>query len=1030
MTLSDVAIRRPVFTTMLSAVLIVLGLLSIRSLGTELYPPVNFPFLTVLTIYPGAGPEDIERDVVKPLEDSVAGISGLSDIRSYTRTSSTFMVLKFAMGTPLEAATNAVRDRVNSARRDLPSAVEDPVIRQLDIGALPVMVAAISAPGGINATRAIVDDRLRPVLEQVDGVGSVNVLGGQDREIQVNLDLDRMAALGLSPNDLAQRLGADNLSLPVGEYRQGTYAIGVRSEGQFQSVDDLKNAVVSQTQMGVEVRLGDIASVVDGTTRPDRFVRNNGSDAVAIEVVKKSDANTVEVCKKIKERLAEVVPTLVQGASYEMISDQSIEIDANAHEVWIAIYFGGAIAILVILVFLLDLRGTIISALALPTSIIGTFAAMNWLGFSINTMTLLALSLAIGLLIDDAVVVRESITRRLEAGDPPIEAASRGTREIALAVLATTLSLVAVFVPVAFMSGIVGQFFKQFGLTIAVAVLLSLFVAFTLDPMLSSRFARVRHEHDEGPAARRIRAALDAVDHGYRRVLDLVLGHPIKTVGAVLVALAISAVALVTLPKEFIPAQDRSEILADLRLPVGTAIQAMNAVSIEVEQKLLAIDGVQRVYALVGHEDQPNRVRYRIRVLDKKQRSEPLAHYKDEVRGVLSAVPGTEYTLAEPAIIEGLGDFPPLMLILQGPSLEGVLKEGRRVKQLLASQPDASDTRLTIAQGRPELVVHVDRAAASDRGLPTALVGATARMLVDGEIIGTLRDGHEEADIRLRADPRFAEDAGAIQALPLSSPRGHVTVGDVAKVQLETGPSTIEHYNRMRSVTISTQVATGGALGSLVDGFFKALDEAPLPTGYYLKVDGQAKDMKDTLEAMGLAVVVAGIFIYMVLASQFESFIHPFTLLVSIPLALVGAVFGLGVTGNTISLGSLIGLILLMGLVTKNAILLVDGALQAIRDGHTPDEALRIAGPRRLRPILMTSAAMSLGMLPTALGTGVGSEFRAPMAIAVIGGVISSTFLTLLVVPVIFLWMERARNSVERMLGITHPASGEAPAQP
>lgn len=1010
MNLSDISIRRPVFTTMMSMVLIVLGVLSLGRLGTELYPPVSFPFLSVLTVYPGAGPEDIERDVVKPLEDAVAGISGLSDIRSYTRANSTFMVMKFDMGTDISDATNTVRDRVNGARRELPSGVEDPVIRQIDVGALPVMVAAITTPGGINTTRALVEDRLRPALEQIPGVGSVNVLGGQDREIQVNLDLDRLTALGIPLNQLAERLGADNLDLPVGDIRQGDYAIGVRSVGQFQSVSDLESAVVWQTPMGVQVRLGDLGTVVDTYTRATRYVRNNGDEAVAIEIVKKSDANTVEVCERALEQLAAVVPSLGSGSDFEVIADQSIEVRANAHEVWIAIYFGGAIAVLVILFFLLDVRGTIISALALPTSIIGTFAAMSALGFSLNMMTLLGLSLAIGLLIDDAVVVRESITRRLEAGDPPDVAASRGTREIALAVLATTLSLVAVFVPVAFMSGIVGQFFRQFGLTIAVAVMLSLFVAFTLDPMLSARFAKVHHHEDDSPLAKKIRALLDQNDELYRRVLDLALANQKKTVGAVLALLAASAVALVLLPKEFVPAQDRSEILADIRLPVGTALEATSRVSAEAERRLAEIEGVERVYAIVGHEDQTNRSRFRVRVLDKDQRDQPLDYYKAKVREVLEAVPSAEATLTEPAVIEGLGDFPPLMLILQGPTLEGVLEEGRRIQKILAAQPDASDTRLTIDQGRPELVIRVDRAASADRGLPTAMVGATARMLVDGHVIGTLRDGGDEADIRLRADPRFSDDPTAIAALPLPSPRGAVTLGDVASIEMETGASTIEHYNRMRSVTVSSQVRPGGALGTLVTDFQKAIAQAPVPAGYYLTLDGQAKDMQETLEAMGLAVIVAGLFIYMVLASQFESFVHPLTLLVSIPLSLVGAVLGLGITGNTISMGSLIGLILLMGLVTKNAILLVDGALQAIRDGHTPIEALRIAGPRRLRPILMTSAAMALGMLPTAIGTGVGSEFRAPMAIAVIGGVISSTFLTLLVVPVIFLWVEAVKE--------------------
>lgn len=1011
MNLSDVAIRRPVFTAMLSFVLIVLGLLSLGRLGTELYPPVNFPFLTVLTVYPGAGPEDIERDVTKPLEDAVSSISGLDDVRSFTRSDSMFMVLKFGMGTDVETATNAVRDKIGGVKGKLPDGAEDPVIQQLDIGALPVLVAVVSTPAGVNETREKVDERLRPLLEQIEGVGAVNVLGGQDREIHVNLDLDRLRALGVSPSQVAQRLGIENLSVPVGDMRLGSYSVGVRAEAQFEHIDDLRSMIVHQTRDGQQVRLGDVATVVDDFTKASRYVRFNGQEAVAVEVVKKSGANTVAVCEAVRAKLESEVPKLADGAVSEVITDQSLEVKANAHEVWIAIYFGGAMAVLVILFFLLDLRGTFISALALPTSIIGTFAVMYYLGFSLNMMTLLGLSLAIGLLIDDAVVVRESITRRLEAGDSPAEAASRGTREIALAVLATTLSLVAVFVPVAFMSGIVGQFFKQFGLTIAVAVMLSLFVAFTLDPMLSARLSKAHDAHAPEPRlVAAIRGFLDRVDDRYRDVLRAALRWPKLTVGASVGMLLVTGVVAAILPKEFVPKEDRGEIFADVRLPVGSALEVTSAAVRAAEAKLMATPGVERVYTIIGHENSPERARVRVRVTDKANRVEPLERFEERVRATLSEVPQATVNLSQPAIIDGLGDFPPIILILQGPDLEGLAREGERLEAMLKAQPDATDVRMSLSPGRPELRLSVDRAAAADRGVPAGLVGVTARMMVEGELVGSLRDGGEEADIRLRADPRFAEDARAIAALPLPSPRGDVQLGDVAQVTMDVAAAEIQRYNRMRSVNITAQVAPGGNLGGLVETFFKDLERSPLPEGYFLTLDGQAKDMEDTFNAMGLAIGVAFLFIFMVLASQFESLIHPFTLMVSVPLAMVGAILALAMTGNSISMGSLIGIILLMGLVTKNAILLVDGAIAAMREGMSPVEALELAGPRRLRPIVMTSAAMALGMIPTAVASGIGSEFRAPMAIAVIGGVISSTVLTLVVVPVIFLWMERLRS--------------------
>ncbi|MSP55798.1 MAG: efflux RND transporter permease subunit [Myxococcales bacterium] len=1014
MNISDIAIRRPVFTAMLSIAIIVLGLLSLGRLPTDLYPPVDFPIVLVQTIYPGAPPEDIERDVTRPLEDAVAGIAGVEKLQSFTRDSASLMILQFKMGTDVDAATNQVRDGIGIAKGKLPKDVLDPVIKQVDIGALPVMVVALATSGDVNFTRQVADDRLRPFLEQVPGVGSVNVIGGQKREIQVDLNLDQLAALGLSATSVAERIGYENVSIPVGQFDSHGYAVGVRADGQYRSVKDLGSTVVSMTRDGRQVLLGQIARVVDGRARATRYVRNNLQDAVSLEIVKKSGSNTVEVCHGIALKLAEVVPTLGTGAAYNVIADTSIDIEANAHEVWIAIYYGGAMAVLVILFFLLDWRGTLISSLALPTSIIGTFAAMYLCGFSINTMTLLGMSLAIGLLIDDAVVVRESITRRLEAGDSPAEAASRGTREIALAVLATTLSLVAVFVPVAFMSGMVGQFFKQFGLTITIAVSISLFVAFTLDPMLS---ARLSVAHVPGPRkgiAGVIERFLDGLDNAYRRTLDWVLIHRKTTVGLSFLAVVLAAGLGLLLPGEFMPKQDRGEVLGDIRLPVGTSLQATDAIARPVEALLLAIPDITRVYATVGHEDQTNRARFRVEIRPKAERQHPLNWYEVEIRKALETVKTAEVTLAEPGVIEGLGDWPPMMLIVQGPDLDGLLVEGTRIKELLEAIPGSSDVRMNISPGKPELRVDVNRMVASDRGIPAGLVGATARLLVEGNTVGTLRDGGPEAEIRVRADPRYSESPERVALLPLPSPRGTVTLGDVANVHMAIGASEINRHNRMRSVTVSSQVADGAALGTVLEAFNARLAEAPLPEGYFLTLDGQARDMNDTAEAMGMAVGVAFIFIFMVLASQFESLIHPFTLLASVPLALVGAVFGLAATGNSISMGSQIGIILLMGLVTKNAILLVDGALVCMREGHSAADAMRIAGPRRMRPILMTSAAMALGMLPTAMGTGMGSEFRSPMGIAVIGGVLSSTLLTLLVVPVVFQWMESVRTGLQR----------------
>ncbi|MEQ1501641.1 MAG: efflux RND transporter permease subunit [Myxococcota bacterium] len=1007
MFLSDMAIRRPVFTAMLALAMLVFGWLGFRGLAVDQFPPVDFPILLVQTVYPGAAPEDVERDITKPIEDAVASTPGIDQLQSFTRDSVSLVMVRFDMGTDLADAAATVRDRVGGVQGTLPSGAELPVIRPIDLGALPVMVVALSSPGGVNDARRLADDRLRPYLEQVDGVGTVNVLGGEDREIHVDLDLDALRALSVSPADVMQRIGVENLSLPVGNFDRHGFSIGIRAEGQYKSVDDVGATVVSMTPDGRQVRLGEVASIDDGYAEPDRDVRYNGVDAVAIEVIKRSGANTVEVVDHVGEVLAEVVPTLGSGVSHQVIWNSADDIEANAEDVGMAIGFGGVMAVIVVLVFLLDLRGTFISSLALPTSVVGTFAVMAFLGYSINTMTLLGLSLAIGLLIDDAVVVREAITHRLEQGDDPMTAASRGTKEIALAVLATTLSLVAVFVPVAFMSGIVGQFFEQFGLTISAAVLLSLFVAFTLDPMLSSRLSRARDPDEQrGRVATWIAARLAAMDHAYAGLLQLVLRWRKATVGIAVASLVASVGLAALVPAEFVPVEDRGDFFADLELPVGTSLDVTSEAARGVEKQVLAIPGVNAVYTVVGYEDKDQVARLRVKLVDKRER-EPIARYQDKVRALIAAVPSANAQVSVPGMIEGLGDWPPIMVLLQGEDLDALTREADRVKALVASIPGTIDVKTSTGPGRPELRLEIDRTVAADRGVPAGLVALTARQLVEGNVVGTLRDQGEEADIRVRAADRFRNDAAAIAALPLPSPRGYVTLGEVARVAMGAGPSQIERTDRMRSVTVSSQVGEGGSLGAVVSELEAKMAAAPMPEGYLWRIEGQAKDMKETAAAMGLAISVALAFIFMVLASQFESLLHPFTLLVSIPLSFVGAFLALFVTGSSISMGSQIGLILLMGLVTKNAILLVDGALQNMRNhGVDPVQAMLLAGPRRLRPIVMTSTAMVFGMLPTALGTGIGSSFRAPMAYAVIGGVVSSTALTLLVVPVVFVWVE------------------------
>ncbi|HEX5749010.1 MAG TPA: efflux RND transporter permease subunit [Archangium sp.] len=1011
MLLSDVSIRRPVFTAMMSLCLIVLGVMGYTRLGTDLFPDISIPVVVVNTLYKGAGPGEIETQIIKPVEDAVAGISGVDKIHSFSRENVGTVIVQFKLSANLDRSVQEVRDKVSGITYKLPQEADVPVVGRVDISAVPVLTYAASAEVDSRAVRKIIEDKLKPSLAQLEGVADVRINGGDLREIQVDVDLDKARAVGVSAMDIAQRIGQENLDLPAGRLQLGPTELTVRSLGQFKSVDELRQLPVAQSRTGAQVRLEEIATVTDGAAERRTTARLNGNDAVILEVIKQPGSNTVAVSDAVKKAMDKVVPTLGYGFQTRLLIDQSVDIRENAHEVWVALLFGGAMAVLIILMFLLDPRGTFISSLALPTSVIGTFFVMYGLGYSLNQMTLLALSLAIGLLIDDAVVVREAITHRLEQGEDPVSAASNGTKDVGLAVLATTFALVAVFVPVAFMPGMVGQFLQQFGITISVAVLISLFISFTLDPMLSARLARQRkpgEHHQENAVASAIRRFLDGSERVYSNILRWVLDHKWLTTGITVGVMVVSFGAASRLGMEFISAEDRSQFIVQLILPDASSLEQTATRVAQAEKVLKGMPEVTDIYAIVGDNGDVNKARLRVIVTNKQSRARGIQAIKEEARTLLTeALPATRVNLQDLPIIDGLGgDFYPIMIRVTGPELARIHEESERIAQILRDIPGTADVRVDYNPPKPELAIEVDRARAKDLGVSAAAIALQMRMAIGGDVAAKLREGVDETDIRVRLSERDRATPERVRQLMIGTPKGLVPVTDVAKVELRDGPSVIEHENRQRQLAIYSQL-NGAALGDVAAELKKKIAEKPLAPGYSLIYDGQIKMMSEQNDAFATAFLLAFVFIYMVLASQFESFKHPFTIMVSLPLALVGALLGLVFGGYHVSMGAMIGIILLMGLVTKNAILLVDGALQYLREGATVDEALMKAGPRRLRPILMTSAAMAIGMVPTAIGKGVGSEFRAPMAIAVIGGVITSTFLTLLVVPVVFAAMER-----------------------
>jgi hydrophobe/amphiphile efflux-1 (HAE1) family protein len=871
--------------------------------------------------------------------------------------------------------------------------------------------------------KRITEEYLKPQLERVAGVAAVEVVGGNDREIKVEVDRKKLDALNLPLTQITDKLKMENLAVPAGHFSQDKQEISVRLTGDLRDAADVANVVVATTASGTQIRLGEIAEVKDGLSEARTRIRANGRDAVAFEIIKQSGTNTVQVVEAAQKKLAEVLPLMPPGFRTDNFFNQATFIEENAHEVEIAIVFGGVMAVLVILIFMLDLRSTFISALALPTSVIGTFWIMSLLGFTLNMMTLLALSLAIGLLIDDAVVVRENIFRHLEAGEPPDVAASKGTSEIALAVLATTLTIVAVFLPVAFMSGIVGQMFRQFGLTISAATLLSLFVAFTLDPMLSARLAvKIDHSKKRNIVVRFMEGMHNSLEEMYVQTLRLSLRYRLITVLIGVGTFAGAAQLAGLMGNEFVPQEDRGQFIIDVELPPGTSLAETARRLLPAETGLKANKNIITVYSKLGPNTEINKAQIRVVANIKTERKETIWDIQDFARTVMvDKLPDAKISIVPPSFIEGLPSGAPMQVQVRGTDLALLERDAAAVESMIKSVPGVSDVQVTYAPGKPEQSVRIDRKKAADMGIPLALIARTLRAALEGEDAGKLRmESGSNKEVKIRVRLRDSDREGVDKLLRLQIPipprtvmtpagpmqlGGFIPLSDVAHVDPESGPQVIERQDRTRQISVMA-VPKGRSLGEVNSEVEAKLNAYKFSGDNYYRMDGMVKQMKESGEAFGLAGMLAVLFIFLILASQFESFIHPMTIMLALPMAMIGAWLGLFLTDNTASMGSNIGVILLMGLVTKNGILLVDAALQLQREGVGSVEAIVEAGRKRLRPILMTSAAMILGMMPTATDSGPGSEFRSPMAIAVIGGVLTSTVLTLVVLPSVFLWFD------------------------
>jgi len=1129
MWLTDVSIRRPVFITMVVLALIILGLQARKQMPTELIPKIDFPFISIVTVYPGAGPQEIETLVSEPIEEAVGSTGNLRNITSSSQDGVSAVGMELELGTDLNAAAADVRDKLTAARASLPRDINEPSIIKADITARPVMTLALGGKLSGRDMRILADKTIKDRLARVDGVAAVYVSGGQVREFSVAVDRDRLQAYGMTIDEVAQALGAENLNLPSGSVKEGAggraarnYA--VRTVGELRSADEIANLRINLPGSRGTVRLGDIATVRDTVQEPDTLTRLNGRDSVIMAIQQQSNANTVTVADGVRDeinrlngytkvdklfglfpvRKTHVKGQLPEGTELITTTDESEFVKDALSDVYTALIEGVILVVLVVFLFLHTGRATLIVALAIPTSLIATFLPIRFFGFSMNMMTMLALALSVGILVDDSIVVLENIERHLRLGEPPRQAALNGRSEIGLAAITITLVDVVVFVPIAFMGGIVGQFFRQFGITVATATLFSLFMSFTLTPMLASRWLRSKEERASGlePARNRLRGQTEgffgrlfarfdifyaALDRRYRGVLAwalenraltitigvvtliVVLGmllpaplgshgagarmvDPRKLVIAVLAvvlpviavrktkarsvgygfaALMVLLTLFVHIPLggEMMPAVDRGEFAVSVELPAGTGLDATDRVVRQVEALLAKTRGMEYYQSTVGASSTGSVIgggsigsqyaRISAKLVDRTKREKSVQDIVAELNEKTALIPGGELRLASS---EGMG--PPgqqITMEITGSDMKELVRVSDQVVGVMRKIPGAIDIQNSWDVGKPELRVTVDRLRSADLGVSVAQVATALRTSIEGNTDSKLREAGEQYDIRVRLAKLDRNSTSDVSNVIVGHRNGTpIYLRDVASVALAAAPNKIDRKNRQRLITVGSNIAPGYDLGSLQGAVNRAIIRIPTGTAR-IATGGMGELYAESFGYMISALFLAIALVYMLMGALFESFATPLVIMFSLPQAMIGALLALMLTGYTLSIISMIGIIMLTGLVTKNAILMVDYTNTLRSRGKERNEAILEAGPTRLRPVLMTTFAMIGGMLPTALAATRGSEMRAPMAVAVIGGLVLATLLTLLVIPSVYTLVDDWTTAAKRRL-----SSGQA----
>ena len=1051
-----VSLNNPVFATMLMLALVVLGLYSLQRLQVDQFPNIDFPVVVVIADYPGASPEIVESEVSKKIEEGVNSIAGINALTSRSYEGQAVVVIEFGLHVDGRKAAEDVREKVSAVKPLLRAEVKEPRVLRFDpsaraiwsVAVLPKADTASGKPMSAIELTNWADQHFKKRLENVRGVGAVTVVGGTKREINLYLNPQALESFGITPDQVVAAVRNENQDLPVGNIRSLEQDRVIQIEARMQRPEDFGKIIVARkgnTGAGTPVRLDQLARVSDGAQEIDSLALYNGQRTLLLNVQKSQDENTIAVVDGLEKALAEMQKQLPAGVRLEQITDGSRQIRVSVQNVRRTLIEGALLTVLIVFLFLNSWRSTVITGLTLPIAIVGTFFFMNLFGFTINMITLMALSLCVGLLIDDAIVVRENIVRHVQMGKTAFQASLDGTQEIGLAVLATTLSIVAVFLPIGFMGGIIGKFFHEFGITIVAAVLISMFVSFTLDPMLSSiwhdpsidalgrkgQLRRTLYDKSLGRITGWFDRATEQLAEGYQRILRWALVHKIATVGLALGIFVGSLFMVPLLGTEFVPKADFSEMSLNFYTPVGSSLEATEARTRQVETIIREFPQVRYTLSTINTGNAQGKIyaSVYIRLVDRKARTLSVDDMSVMLRKRLLQVPGI--TTTHVGLLDMVGGNKQIMFSLQGADTAELERLTRLALDKVRLIPGLVDLDSSMKPNKPTLDVQVKRDVASDLGLGVGAIGSALRTLVAGQTVGNWRAPDDQTyDVNVRLAPEARNSASDLDLLPFavgSNADGSariVRLNQVAKVVESTGPNQINRRDLAREVSISANVS-GRSAGEVSSDIRAAMDTIAMPPGYGYKFSGSTKDMAEAFGYAISALILAVVFIYMILASQFKSFLQPLALMTALPLTLIGVVLALMLFNSTLSMFSVIGVVMLMGLVTKNAILLVDFAIRARADqvdaegrripGMERSEALLLAAKVRLRPILMTTLAMVFGMVPLAFALTEGSEIRAPMGQAVIGGVFTSSLLTLVVVPVVYCYMDDLTQWARRL---------------